>query len=208
MSFFNFWCIINEKWRGKYREENIKIGDIYQIQCYKHNGKIHRTWNEATILDVTDDFIVCGNYKTKVTESNGTTHKTKEPAIMFFYKKRWFNIIAQLKKYGLFYYCNIASPFVIDEKIIKYIDYDLDLRVFPDGAFKVLDKNEYKYHSKIMHYPKEIDEILKYELTNLIEMERNKEFPFNKETIDFYYEKFLKLIKEKKNSIKVDNKTN
>ena len=187
---------------------DIKLGDKLEIHCYKHNGKIDRICDETIILDVTEDFIVCGNYKTNLIESNGKSHRTKETAIIFFYKKRWFNILAQLKKYGLFYYCNIASPFVIDDNIIKYIDYDLDLRVFPDGAFKVLDKNEYKYHSKIMHYPKEIDEILKYELTNLIEMERNKEFPFNKETIDFYYEKFLKLRKEKQNSIKVDNKTN
>ena len=189
-------------------KNEIKVGDIYEIHCYKHNGKIDRICDETIILDVTEDFIVCGNYKTNLIESNGKSHRTKETAIIFFYKKRWFNILAQLKKYGLFYYCNIASPFVIDDNIIKYIDYDLDLRVFPDGAFKVLDKNEYKYHSKIMRYPKEIDEILKYELTNLIEMERNKEFPFNKETIDFYYEKFLKLRKEQQNSIKFDNKTN
>jgi len=174
-------------------KEEIKIGDVYEIHCYKHNGKIHRTWDEARIIDVTDDFIVCGNYKTKVTESDGQTHRTKEPAIMFFYKKRWFNIIAQLKKYGLFYYCNIASPFVIDEKIIKYIDYDLDLRVFPDGSFKVLDKNEYNYHRKIMRYPKEMDKILKSELDTLIDMERKNEEPFDKNLIDEYYEKYLRI---------------
>ena len=172
-------------------KEEIKIGDVYEIHCYKHNGKIHRTWDEARIIEVTDDYIVCGNYKTKVTENDGQTHRTKEPAIMFFYKKRWFNIIAQLKKYGLFYYCNIASPFLIDEKIIKYIDYDLDLRVFPDGSFKVLDKNEYNYHSKIMRYPKEMDKILKSELDTLINMERKNESPFDKEVIDKYYEKYL-----------------
>lgn len=51
-----------------------------------------------------------------------------------------------VKANGIFYYCNIASPYVIDEGILKYIDYDLDLRVFNDGAFKILDRNEYNYH--------------------------------------------------------------
>ena len=180
-------------------KEEIKIGDTYEIHCYKHNSKIDRICDESIILDVTDDYIVCGNNKPTLTESNGKTHKTKETAIIFFYKKRWFNILAQLKKYGLFYYCNIASPFIIDEKIIKYIDYDLDLRVFPDGSFRILDKNEYKYHSKIMHYPKEIDDIIKYELSNLIEMNKKHEFPFDKEIIDKYYEQFLKLRKNKEN---------
>ena len=39
----------------------------------------------------------------------------------------------------------MASPYIIDENVIKYIDYDLDLRVFPDGGYKILDYNEYKY---------------------------------------------------------------
>ena len=115
---------------------------------------------------------------------------------MFFYKHRWFNIIAQLKEDGIFYYCNIASPFVIDEGTLKYIDYDLDLRVFSDGAFKILDRNEYNYHKKLMKYPKEINYIVKNELSSLIEMKKAGEFPFNKETIYHYYDKFKKMKNE------------
>ena len=112
---------------------------------------------------------------------------------MFFYNNRWFNIIAQLKSNGIFYYCNIASPFVIDENIIKYIDYDLDLRVFNDGAFKILDRNEYNYHKKLMKYPKEINYIIKEELSALIEMKKSGEFPFNTECIEYYYNIFKKV---------------
>ncbi len=137
--------------------DNISIGDKLQIQCYKHNGKIHRSWDEALVLDVKEDYIVCGNNKTLVTESDGTTWKTKEPAIMYFFKDSWYNIIVQLKKDGIFYYCNIATPFIIEEKTIKYIDYDLDLRVFPSGEYKILDRMEYKYHKKIMHYSENLD---------------------------------------------------
>ena len=115
---------------------DVKVGDHLTIHCYKHNGKIHRTWDEATVLEISDEYLVCANNKTKVTENDGRSHKTNEPAVMFFYKKYWFNVIGQLKKHGLFYYCNIASPYIIDNGIIKYIDYDLDLRVFPDGGFR------------------------------------------------------------------------
>ena len=58
------------------------IGDKYQIQCYKHDGKIHRAWSEAVLLDIKKDYLVFGNNKTLVRESEGTTWKTKEPAIM------------------------------------------------------------------------------------------------------------------------------
>ena len=159
---------------------NIKVGDKLAIHCYKHNGKLHRTWDEATILEINDDVLICGNNKTLVTESDGRSHNTNEPAIIFFYKKKWFNVIGQFKKQGLFYYCNIATPYLIDNGIIKYIDYDLDLRVFPDGGFRVLDRNEYNYHRKLMGYPDELDKILKNELTNLIDMKKANIGPFDK----------------------------
>ena len=167
--------------------KKIEVGDILTIHCYKHDGKLHRTWDEATILEVNDEFIVCGNNKTTVNESDGRVHQTNEPAILFFYKKRWFNIIAQLKQQGLFYYCNIATPYLIEDNIIKYIDYDLDLRVFPDGAFRVLDRNEYKYHKKLMKYPEELDTILKNELSSLIEIKKKNGEPFQQEIVNKYY---------------------
>ena len=172
---------------------NIKVGDRLSIHCYKHDGSLHRTWDEATVLDINDEVLICGNNKTLVTESDGRTHQTNEPAIIYFYKNKWFNIIGQLKKQGLFYYCNIATPYLIDNGIIKYIDYDLDLRVFPDGGFRVLDRNEYRYHKKIMNYPNEIDKILKNELSALIEMKRANSGPFDKKNIDLYYEKYKKM---------------
>ena len=175
---------------------NFKVGDRLTINCYKHNGKIHRSWDEATILEIGEDYLVCANNKAKVTENDGRSYYTNEPAIIFFYKNKWYNVIAQLKSHGLFYYCNIATPYVIDENIIKYIDYDLDIRVFPDGGFRVLDRNEYKYHKKIMHYSDDLDLVLRSELSNLIELKRKDKGPFDKKTIDKYYQIYKELQKK------------
>ncbi len=174
--------------------ENIRIGEKLTIHCYKHNGKIHRMWDEAVVLEITEDYIICANNKTTVTESDGSSYKTNEPAVMYFYKRNWFNVIGQLKNQGLFYYCNIASPYLIDNGIIKYIDYDLDLRVFKDGGFRILDRNEYNYHKKIMKYSNDIDLIVKEELTKLINMKKSNEGPFKKDIINEYYLKYLELI--------------
>ena len=174
---------------------NVKVGDRLAIHCYKHNGTLEHISDEVVVLENNEDVLICGNGKTKITEKDGRSHMTNEPAVLYFYKNKWFNVIGQLKKYGLFYYCNIATPFLIDNGVIKYIDYDLDLRVFPDGGFRVLDRNEYNYHKKIMHYPDEIDRIVKNELTKLIEMKKKGEGPFNKENINYYYNLFKKMQK-------------
>lgn len=173
--------------------KQICIGDRYQIQCYKHNGKIHRAWDEAVVLDVKKDYIVFGNDRTKVTEAEGTTWRTKEPAIMYYFKNKWYNIIAQMKKDGIYYYCNIASPYIIEEGTIKYIDYDLDLRIFPKGEYKILDKLEYQYHKKKMNYSDDLDLVVTTALKDLIKDYSNGVIMFDKEMNKKYLEEYLKL---------------
>ena len=158
--------------------EKLEVGRKYEIHSYKHDGKIHRAWDEAVLLEIHDDYLLFGNERTKVTESDGRTWRTKEPAVLYFFYKEWYNIIGQYKKNGVYYYCNMASPFIMEDNTIKYIDYDLDLRVFPDGSFKVLDRGEYKYHKALMNYPEKLDKILKSELTELIDTVRVKTGPF------------------------------
>lgn len=170
-------------------------GDCLKIHKYKHDGTLHRCWMEATFIEENEDYMIFGNYKTLVVESENKVWKTKEPAIMYFSKHNWFNIIGQLKKNGIYFYCNIASPFLIEEYTIKYIDYDLDLRVFPNGSFKVLDRGEYNYNKKRMNYSEEIDKIVKSELTILIEKARNKEYPFQHEQVKRNFKQYEALKK-------------
>lgn len=179
--------------------KQICVGDCYQIQCYKHNGKIHRAWDEAVVLDIKKDYIVFGNNKTRVIESEGTTWRTKEPAIIYFFKNKWYNIISQMKKDGIYYYCNIATPYIIEENTIKYIDYDLDLRIFPKGEYKILDKLEYQYHKKKMEYSEDLDLVINHAMKELIEEYCNHAFMFEKERNEEYLKLYLELKKEAEN---------
>jgi len=176
--------------------KQICIGDVYQIQCYKHNGKIHRSWDEAVVLDLKKDYIVFGNNKTRVTESEGTTWRTKEPAIMYFFKNKWYNIIAQMKKDGVYYYCNIATPYIIEEGTVKYIDYDLDLRIFPKGEYKVLDKLEYQYHKNKMNYSDDLDVVVNSALSELVASYQEKLPMFQTEVNKEYLETYFKVKEE------------
>ncbi len=176
------------------------IGDKLEIQCYKHNKKVHRAWQEAIVLDIKKDYIVFGNNKTQVIESEGTTWRTKEPAIMYFFRNKWYNIIAQMKKDGIYYYCNIATPFIIEENTIKYIDYDLDLRIFPRGEYKILDKLEYEYHKNKMNYSSDLDKVINNALTELISEYKSKAIMFDSKTNKEYLEEYMNLKKELENS--------
>ena len=174
--------------------KNAKVGDDFLVHCYKHDGQVYTSYDKSTLIDIKKDYIVLGNNKTKVTEQDGRIWYTKEPAIVYYYKDKWYNVIAQFKENGLYYYCNIASPTIIEGKVIKYIDYDLDLRCFPDGKYKILDEAEYGYHKKVMNYSDDIDRIVKQELRNLIKLYTKKVGPFNEKEVKTYYEKYMKII--------------
>lgn len=162
----------------------------YQLQSYKHDKSLHRIWNQITILEETETEIVVANYRTKVIEANGRVWYTREPSVIFFYKDHCYNVIAIIKPVGISFYCNLSSPVLYDQEAIKYVDYDLDIKVLPDFSFTVLDKNEFKKHQIEMQYPKRLCDILDHELSHLIKRIEERRSPFNHDLIHGYYQIF------------------
>lgn len=168
-----------------------KVNKLIQIQSYKHDESLHRIWETASVVDATEDVIIVVNKRTKVIEANGRFWHAKEPSVTWFYKNHWFNIIGIIKRDGVAYYCNIASPYVCDEEGLKYIDYDLDIKVLVDGSYTILDRNEYNRHKVKMNYPEKLRDLLEVELDKLQEMINNKETPFDSYSVMEYYNKYI-----------------
>ncbi len=166
-------------------------GERIQIQSYKHNGKLHRVWEDTTVLKANQSVVIVANDRVRVTESDGRSWITREPAICYFNSHSWFNVIGMLREDGVYYYCNISSPFICDHEALKYIDYDLDIKVYPDMTFQLLDEDEYEKHSKEMNYPQVIDTILKRNVNQLIFWIRQQKGPFEADFIDTWYERYL-----------------
>lgn len=160
------------------------------IQAYKHNEEFHRQWTHSYVLEENEDYFVLASIRAAVVESDGRKWHTKEPAIFILSKKKWFNVIAMLKEKGICYYVNIASPAIYDKGFIKYIDYDLDVKLYEDGSTRLLDVNEYKKHAAEQEYPQEIMEILQRSVEKIYDAINKKEFPFVDEEIRSYYSKF------------------
>ena len=167
------------------------FGHWLAIQCYKHDGSLHRCWDRGLVLANNDDFVVIATKKAKVVECNGRRWFTKEPAVTIFSKKEWWNVICMLKDDGICYYCNIASPALINSRMIKYIDYDLDAKMFADKEIKLLDEKEYLRHKEFYHYSDDLDQVLRYSMKNVVNKMKSGLFPFDDERVKKYYDKFL-----------------
>jgi len=175
----------------------LNICDKIFIQSFKHDGSLHRTWAKGFVVEKDDKRVVLINNQTTITEAEGRRWMTREPAVCFFYFDRWYNVIAMIRVTGVYYYCNFASPSIIDEEALKNIDYDLDIKVFPDKSFKILDENEYNYHKLKMKYPPEVMDILDKTKELLIQDIKEGNSPFNDGEIYYQYHRYLDLLSKK-----------
>ena len=162
------------------------------IISYKHDGTLHRVWRNVDKIFEDKDILILINNEVDVIDGDGRKWKTREPAVCYFFKKYWFNVICMIRKDNIYYYCNLSSPYVIDKEGIKYIDYDLDIKVFPDGELKELDRDEYDFNINYLHYSDNIKKIIANNMKILLNRIKNKEEPFNNECVNHWYEEFLK----------------
>lgn len=168
-----------------------KLKESIYIQSFKHDGSLHRTWAKGYVMEANEKRIVCVTNKTWVSESDGRKWITREPAICFFYPDKWFNVISMIRKGGIFYYCNIASPSIYDQESLKNIDYDLDLKVNPQMRWTILDEDEYIEHGFEMGYSKELKKAIEKGMRQLVDLVTAKQSPFDHDEIIAIYERYL-----------------
>lgn len=148
------------------------------IESVKYDGSLNRRWEKNTVLDVNHHQIIGFNYRTNVIGNSGAKTQTIHPALFYFDKRNWFNMIYIMNGMENYYYCNICSPFRYEHEKIQYTDYDIDVLVNNDFTFKVKDMDEYRENMVKYDYPasirKQVEQAVK-EMTDRIE---RRDIPF------------------------------
>ncbi len=169
-----------------------KCDELIYIQSYKHDGSLHRTWAKGYVLEANEQRFVVVTNKTWVIESDGRKWITREPAICFFYPDKWYNVICMIRKTGIFYYCNLASPSIYDGEALKNIDYDLDVKLNPQGRISLLDEDEYEEHRREMGYSDDLCKVIEKGTRQLLDEIENGASPFEEKEIHDLYEDYLR----------------
>ena len=71
------------------------------IISYKHDGELHRVWKNVIMLSKGEKEIILVNDRVDVIDGDGRRWKTREPAVCYFYKDYWFNVICMLQRWHL-----------------------------------------------------------------------------------------------------------
>lgn len=160
---------------------------IIKIIAKKHDASFHRSWQENTLLSNNENAIIGLNNKTKVIHNDSSTMVTKNRALFYFPKNKWFNIIHIDKPNNPYYYCNISSPIKIQNKDLIYIDYDIDIIVDRNYNYQILDMDEFEVNRALYNYSEELEEQLKNSIKELIDIIKNKQLIFSNKELEYYY---------------------
>lgn len=114
------------------------------IQAYKISGELYRQWNEASIIGNFNNYLVVSLKGARVKKENEKPWTVRENSVWIFRPKTFYNAILTLRGHSIHYYINLASDFVYEDNTIKFIDYDLDLKLMlPRKKIEIVDIDEF-----------------------------------------------------------------
>ncbi len=163
--------------------------------AYKYDGSFHRHWQNAIKLSETRDYIITATpARTNVIEGDGYFWRSRELAINYFSKEKWYNVIIMYKEDEIVYYCNLASPCLVEANSIKYIDYDLDVKYFPKTKqIKILDVNEYRNNIENYKYPPKLQAVIEQQVDEIKFLMNNEIGPFDRQFAIEWKNTYLRL---------------
>ena len=77
------------------------------------------------------------------------------------------------------YYCNINMPPTFENGVLDYIDLDIDVLVWKDAVYEVVDRDDFEANVLKYGYPDSIREKVEETLVHLIGEIKAQNFPFN-----------------------------
>lgn len=155
--------------------------NIIRINARKYDGEIHRSW-ECKILEQDDSLLTfVGEFDREVIHTDLGLIRRGTISYEYYWLDRWYNVFrfhepdSSLRNF----YCNVNAPPVFANNILDYVDLDIDVLVWKDFNYKILDMEEFESNSLKYSYPVNVIENAKKSLDELIKMINNRYFPFD-----------------------------
>jgi uncharacterized protein (DUF952 family)/protein associated with RNAse G/E len=154
------------------------------IRAANHDRSAH--WQHPALLVDANDGLV-------VTRTRLGTQVVREHGIFtsvfntraHYWPDRWFNVIRlELPGKGLDgFYCNIAEPLPFDGAAVRYVDLQLDVRVYATDAglrWELLDEDEFDVARLRYRYSRELVERCQAAVQEVVALVEARAFPFDR----------------------------
>jgi hypothetical protein len=100
---------------------------------------------------------------------------------VWFWPGRHYNVFINYHDNGTVdnFYCNVSMPPHVEADVIRWVDLDLDVKVFADGTARILDEDEFILHSTLYAYPDDVQREARAAVDQILDMARQRIGPFH-----------------------------
>jgi len=133
------------------------IGHDIRLRSTKLDGSPHFAWS-CRLVDASPSRLVLHQPAGTPIETWKEVWTPDFDARVYFWSGKWFNAIRSLNAEGSLprIYCNVITPARWLEGELRWVDLDLDVSVQTDGAYRILDEDEWARNVERMSYAPEM----------------------------------------------------
>ncbi len=153
------------------------------IRSRKYDLSIRRTWT-CKLIGEHDGFLSSvGKFEFDVEHPGLGSIRRGTLSYEFYWLDRWYNIFRFHEPDGSFrnYYCNVSMPPTYENGVLDYVDLDIDVIVWKDFSYEVVDRDDFEQNAVKYGYTSGIRNNAEGSLAELIRLIEKREFPFSME---------------------------
>jgi protein associated with RNAse G/E len=100
---------------------------------------------------------------------------------LYSWRDRWYNVYVGYQPDGVLrgFYCNVGLPPVITDHTLSFVDLDIDVRIWPDNRFELLDLDEFREHAATFGWPPEVQRAACDAMLDILFRWRQRKTPFD-----------------------------
>lgn len=149
------------------------------VNSRKIDGTVRRSWT-CELVERSDSLLIfVGKFDSEVRHPELGHITAGTLSYEYYWLDRWYSIFRFHEPSGSFrnFYCNLNMPPVFADGVLDYVDLDIDVVVWPDLSYKVLDRDDYEINSRLLGYGDEVKEKVEATLKELLELIEARDLP-------------------------------
>ena len=151
-------------------------GAPIRVVKLRYDGQPLFAWQGRLLEEEPDHVLLAGRFNATSRDLGYVTLEHGDLFLEWYYFGRWYNVFQIYSRTGQLkgWYCNVTTPARLEDGELTFTDLALDLFVYPDGRYLVLDEEEYAKARSEVYRPEEVREADRavQELTTLARQQR------------------------------------
>lgn len=151
------------------------------VNSRKFDGQIHRSWKADLIEQDDSKFFLVGKFEKEIIHPLLGIIRPGTVSYEFYWFNCYYNVFRFHEPDGKLrnFYCNINLPPKFENGVLDYIDLDIDVVVWNDFGYQILDLQEFEENAAKFSYDQSLMNTVETNLKKLIFIIENRHFPFD-----------------------------